>query len=106
MASVARCCRDQVIRRVWAGALLGIAWGCSPGPVTPKPGAAPAPAPATPGPSAPATADTGAVRLPPIPRVVGPLAIRVVYPSEGQQLTARDSNFVYGSVGSGDATLT
>jgi N-acetylmuramoyl-L-alanine amidase len=29
-----------------------------------------------------------------------------VYPSEGQQIAARDSNFIFGSVGSGDAVLS
>jgi N-acetylmuramoyl-L-alanine amidase len=38
--------------------------------------------------------------------VVGALAIRVVYPGEGQQLAARDSNFIFGSVGSGEAALS
>src|SRR3954469_9521932 len=44
--------------------------------------------------------------LPPIPQVDGPLAIRVVYPSEGAPLAARDSNYLLGSVGNGSATLT
>ncbi|MBI3790361.1 MAG: N-acetylmuramoyl-L-alanine amidase [Gemmatimonadetes bacterium] len=44
--------------------------------------------------------------LPAIPRVTGPLALRVTYPQPNQQLTARDSNFIFGSVGSGDAQLT
>src|SRR3954464_11365561 len=44
--------------------------------------------------------------LPPIPQVDGPLAIRVVYPSEGAPLAARDSNYLLGSVGNGTATLT
>lgn len=44
--------------------------------------------------------------LPPIPRVTGALAIDVVYPEEGQTLGARDSTFIFGSVGTGDATLT
>lgn len=43
--------------------------------------------------------------LPPIPAAEGPLAIHVVYPPEGAQLTARDSGFVFGSVGSGRAVL-
>lgn len=57
----------------------------------------------------PAAAAQGPFRapaLPPIPHVDGPLVIRVVYPPEGALLTARDSGFVFGSVGSGDATLT
>jgi N-acetylmuramoyl-L-alanine amidase len=37
--------------------------------------------------------------------VRGPLQIDVVYPKADQLLTARDSNFIFGSVGSGDAAL-
>ena len=44
--------------------------------------------------------------LPPIPQVNGPLSIRVVYPSEGAPLAARDSNYLLGSVGNGNAKLT
>ena len=44
-------------------------------------------------------------KLPPIPDVRGPLQIDVVYPKPDQMLTARDSNFIFGSVGSGDAAL-
>ena len=53
-----------------------------------------APAPATPAPP-----------LPPVPLVDGPLAIDVVYPRENQVVTSRDSNFVFGSIGSGKAAL-
>jgi len=44
--------------------------------------------------------------LPPIPEVDGPLAIRVVYPSANQVVTSKDSNFIFGSIGSGKASLT
>ncbi len=44
--------------------------------------------------------------LPPIPNVTGPLAITVVYPRLGATIAARDSTFIFGSVGTGDATLT
>ena len=44
--------------------------------------------------------------LPPVPLVDGPLAIRVVYPRENQVVTSRDSNFIFGSIGSGTASLT
>ena len=44
--------------------------------------------------------------LPEIPRVEGPLAIKIVYPSPNQLLTSRDSNFIFGSVGDGRATVT
>lgn len=44
--------------------------------------------------------------LPPVPAVNGaPLNPRVQYPSENQVIASRDSNFILGSVGSGDATL-
>jgi N-acetylmuramoyl-L-alanine amidase len=38
--------------------------------------------------------------------VRGPLAIRVAYPAPGRAVEARDSSFLYGTVGTGDATLT
>lgn len=44
--------------------------------------------------------------LPPIPRVRGPLALRVVYPQPGSVLDIGDSTFVLGSTGTGDAALT
>src|SRR3979490_3375621 len=44
--------------------------------------------------------------LPPIPEVDGPLNIRVVYPSANQVVTSKDSNFIFGSIGSGRASLT
>jgi N-acetylmuramoyl-L-alanine amidase len=44
--------------------------------------------------------------LPPVPEVDGPLAIRVVYPRPDAVVTSRDSNFIFGSIGSGRATLT
>lgn len=47
-----------------------------------------------------------AVALPPIPWVRGALALDVVYPGENHLLSVRDSTFLFGSVGSGDATLT
>ena len=76
-----------------------VAAACAPGPAV----RIPLPPPVTP-PSM--GEDSTSARIPPIPRVVGPLAIRVVYPSEGQQIAARDSNFIFGSVGSGDAALS
>jgi N-acetylmuramoyl-L-alanine amidase len=48
----------------------------------------------------------GPVGLPPIPLVEGPLRIRVAYPSPNALVQARDSNFIFGSVGTGRATLT
>lgn len=87
---------------------------CFPGPVqSPGPETGlPAPAPSTVTQTPPSvvvereTADRDRPSaLPPIPTVTGPLTVRVVYPPEGAQITARDSNFIFGSVGSGMATL-
>jgi N-acetylmuramoyl-L-alanine amidase len=50
--------------------------------------------------------DAPASALPPVPLVEGPLAPRVTYPSAGALITSRDSNFIFGSVGNGRATLT
>ncbi|MGI8548053.1 MAG: N-acetylmuramoyl-L-alanine amidase family protein [Gemmatimonadaceae bacterium] len=41
-----------------------------------------------------------------MPDVEGPLQIKVVYPREGALIASRDSNFVFGSIGSGSAGLT
>ncbi len=44
--------------------------------------------------------------LPAVPAISGaPLVVRVQYPSENQLIASRDSNFLLGSLGSGDATL-
>ena len=55
--------------------------------------------------AAPPPATPPSPALPPVPLVDGPLAIDVVYPRENQVVTSRDSNFVFGSIGSGKATL-
>ena len=44
--------------------------------------------------------------LPPVPVMRGPLQIRVVYPPPDGVVTAKDSSFLLGSVGTGDASLT
>ena len=54
----------------------------------------------------PTTTAVAAKPLPPVPEVDGPLAVRVAYPSPNQLITARDSNFIFGSIGSGRATLS
>jgi len=51
-----------------------------------------------------ATASAAPVPLPPVPAVRGALAIRVVHPTDGTLLGV-DSTFLFGAVGSGDATL-
>jgi N-acetylmuramoyl-L-alanine amidase len=45
-------------------------------------------------------------QLPEIPLVDGPLAIRVIYPRARQVVSVRDSTFIFGSIGSGSASLT
>ena len=47
----------------------------------------------------------GRPALPPMPLATGPLAPRVQYPAEGALIASRDSNFIFGSVGNGRATL-
>ena len=76
---------------------LALAIAC--GGTSPAPVSAPTPVPVAGRPSA-------APPLPDVPLVDGPLAVRVQYPSPNQQITSRDSNFIFGSVGSGRATLT
>ncbi|CAN5791804.1 hypothetical protein BH23GEM8_BH23GEM8_03510 [soil metagenome] len=53
----------------------------------------------------PPTAPTPATGLPPIPMVAGPLEIRVVHPTPGTSRPNVDSTFIYGSVGTGTASL-
>jgi N-acetylmuramoyl-L-alanine amidase len=65
----------------------------------------PAPAPVPIPPLVPAPLPPPNPKLPPVPEVRGPLHINVVYPKPEQLLTVRDSNFIFGSVGSGDAAL-
>jgi N-acetylmuramoyl-L-alanine amidase len=40
-----------------------------------------------------------------VPEVRGPVQLKVQYPDSGQLIQARDSNFIFGSVGTGDAGL-
>jgi N-acetylmuramoyl-L-alanine amidase len=73
--------------------------------------AAPAPHPAPGPPAAAETIDHPGVDpvirndLPPVPARSGTLDIRIAYPGENAAIAA-DSNFVFGTVGRGDATLT
>ena len=59
-------------------------------------------------PDAPPRAPTPSPRtvLTAFPKVTGPLALDMVYPPDGHLLTVRESTFVFGSVGNGDASLT
>lgn len=67
----------------------------------------PAPGPSAPAPVilVPAPLPAANSKLPPVPDVRGPLQISVTYPKPDQMLTVRDSNFIFGSVGTGDAAL-
>jgi N-acetylmuramoyl-L-alanine amidase len=47
-----------------------------------------------------------ATALPEVPPVRGPLQLRVVYPAPDAAVRAKDSSFLLGSVGTGDARLT
>jgi N-acetylmuramoyl-L-alanine amidase len=92
-------------RRAAVTSALGAALAACGG--TPPPSTVPSPAhPAAGVPRSPAAAPVVSHTLPPIPHVSGPLAIAVVYPHPGAVIETRDSNFVLGSVGTGDATLT
>jgi N-acetylmuramoyl-L-alanine amidase len=44
--------------------------------------------------------------LPAVPLVEGPLAPKTVYPAPNEAISVRDSNFIFGSVGSGRASLS
>lgn len=71
-----------------------------------RPAARPsAPAPVAIPPLVPAPLPPPNPKLPPVPEVRGPIQISVMYPKPEQLLTVRDSNFIFGSVGSGDAAL-
>lgn len=58
------------------------------------------------GPGAPRpSGDEAEWALPEIPRRTAPLRIDVVHPAEGSTVAARDSTFVFGSTGTGEASL-
>ena len=56
--------------------------------------------------TAPAPSGPANPALPPVPEVTGKLSLRVVYPPSEHMIESRDSNFIFGSVGNGKATLT
>lgn len=92
---------------------LAILSGCASAPATtaPTPETAPAPAPAPAPVTAPAPTERAPVpyvnpSLPPVPHVTGPIEIKVVYPPANQLIQSKDSNFVFGNLGNGDAALT
>ncbi len=93
-------------RAVAAGCLaLAACVGAPPAPATaPAPERAPVAAPV---PAAPTPPTVAALRaLPAMPKAVGALAVDLVYPPDGHVIAVRESTFVFGSVGHGEATLT
>src|SRR5579862_3180889 len=91
-------------RRAAVSSALGAALAACGG--TPPPSTAPSPVQPKAAPPSAAGNPVSSHTLPPIPHVTGPLALSVVYPHPGAVIETRDSNFVLGSVGTGDATLT
>jgi len=98
-----------MMMRTYAAGWVAVAMlaGCTGG------GRPAAPAPAPPPAVTPAVSMTNpgvdpAIRndLPPVPARTGTLRIDVAYPGENAALTTADSNFIFGSVGTGGATLT
>ena len=87
--------------RAVAVALLGVASfsaACA--------GRMPAPVTASPAARAPAESLAPSPALPAVAPVRGPLALRVVYPPPDAVLQGRDSSFLFGTAGSGDAAVT
>src|SRR5687768_1810478 len=84
---------------MWAGT------GCASRP-TPAPPAGQPLADTTAAPAAPAAPAEAAGALPPVPLVRGRLALRVGYPAPNAVVQARDSTFLFGSVGTGEARLS
>jgi N-acetylmuramoyl-L-alanine amidase len=84
-------------RRFAFAALWAAACSSAPPPATApiptQPGAAPAPPPAYAPPPIP------------VPKLEGETRLRVVYPPAGAAIDARDSSFLFGSTGTGDAKL-
>lgn len=74
--------------------LLTLAAACAPASRVPVPGPMPGRPPAPVNPS-----------LPPMPFVTGPVDIKVVYPTPNSVVASRDSNFIFGSIGNGNAAL-
>src|SRR5438128_1376181 len=99
------------MKLVSLGILVVVACAAPPPPApVPAPVRAAMPAPA-PAPVPPPVYERGitprpAPPLPPIPLVEGPLAPHTVFPVANQSIPVRDSNFIFGSVGNGTATLT
>lgn len=79
--------------------LLAISSACAASPARPTSAAAPAAVAST-------DAAQGSKDLPEIDSVIGPIQLVVRYPAPGAVIDARDSSFMFGSAGTGDAALT
>ncbi len=89
-----------------ASLILSAACAAGARPAGPSPARAPGGGPSgASGPAAGGRADSLAPGLPAVPAVKGPLQLSVVYPTATDIVDARDSTFLFGSVGTGDATL-
>jgi len=87
---------------ILTSALILVLAGCA---SAPAPATGPVPAPnEVPVPGTPEARRTAA--LPPIPAVDGALRLEVGYPPAGGSIAVRDSNFIFGSTGSGRTNLT
>lgn len=84
------------VRFAFLALLAAAACTAAPPASTPAPTAA-APVPGRARPDAPAPI--------PVPRVEGPIGLRVTYPPAGAAIDARDSSFLLGTTGTGDARL-
>lgn len=85
--------------------LFGLALGCASS-TTRSPAPVPAPAPSAGIPPASPAVPAPTSHLPPVPEVDGVLSLHLVYPAAGDPIDARDSSFLFGSTGTGKATLT
>jgi N-acetylmuramoyl-L-alanine amidase len=88
------------LRTAFASAMVALAAACAP-----RAPAAPVPAPEPPVVVERAPVPAPNPALPPVPHVTGPLEIKVIYPTVNQTIQSKDSNFIFGSVGNGDAAL-
>jgi N-acetylmuramoyl-L-alanine amidase len=104
----------RALRPITGALVAGLCAACSPNPAPPSGAPVAVPVTRTTPPVSPPTVATfergitprQAPPLPPVPLVEGPLAPKTVYPEPNQAISVRDSNFIFGSVGNGHATLT
>jgi N-acetylmuramoyl-L-alanine amidase len=87
--------RAVVVALLGAASFSAACTGRMPAPIAPSPAA-----------RAPAESLAPSPELPAVAPVRGPLALRVVYPPPDAMLQVRDSSFLFGTAGSGDAAVT